>query len=74
MIFFRGVFLILKITLGFIQPFKRVKLCKMEKFPLTDTLRFVCVISAKLFNPPCLTKNVIAPETSYFICYCMFFL
>jgi len=37
------------------------------------SLRFMCVISAKLFNPPCLTKNVIAPETSYFICYCMFF-
>ena len=33
----------------------------------------MCVISAKLFHPPCLTKNVIAPETSYFICYCMFF-
>ena len=33
----------------------------------------MCVISAKLFNPPCLTKNVIAPETSYFICYYMFF-
>ena len=37
------------------------------------SLRFMCVISAKLFNPPCSTKNVIAPETSYFICYCMFF-
>ena len=37
------------------------------------SLRFMCVISVKLFNPPCLIRNVSALETSYLICYCMFF-
>jgi len=32
-------FFILKITLRFIQPLKKVKLCKIANFPLTDTLR-----------------------------------
>ena len=31
----------------------------------------MCVIIVKLFIPPCLTKNVIALETSYSIRYCM---
>ena len=34
----------LKITLRFIQPLKKVKLCKMANFPLTDTLMYSSVL------------------------------